>query len=477
MSFVVTIDGNDRTSSVVFNSLRKTDNINQQVDTLDFKVRKYGSLSFVPSLGDEITVTRDGTKIFGGVIVRITEAVEAANILEYAVQCVDFSQYLKRQLVTERYESQTVSAIISDLVSKYTTDSFTTNNVQGALEIDSFAFNRLTVAECLQKLADAISYVWYVDYDKDIHFFPKNAEGAPFNLSDTSGNYIYNSLKIKQDLSQVRNSVLVQGGEAESSTDRTELFSGDGSRDTFPLANKFSETPTVTVGGSPQTVGVEFLDDDASFDCMWNFNEKYIRFTSGNTPGSGTNNVEVSGKYLFPIVVQVPAPSSASQFGTYEFAITDKSIRSQDEAIDRALAELRGYQNAINEGSFRTYEDGLRSGQVLTIDSTQRGKDIDVLIQSVRAKMRDPLGNQLEYTVQFATLKSIGIIEFLQRQLRDREIVEDDQETLLNFLPFEDSVDAADSLAAPTASTGPYKWSNDAGTTPNKLVWGYGTWA
>ncbi len=476
MSVVFTIDGNDRTESVLFvPAPRKTENLNQQVDNLDFVIRKVRPEDFVPSIGDEVIVTRDGNRIFAGVIVRMTETVKAAKILEYAVTCNDYSQFLKRELVTERYASTTVGAIIADLVANYTTDGFTTDGVVGSQAIESFSFNRLNVAECLQKLADAISFSWYVDYDKDIHFFPKNAEGGPA-LTDTSNNYITDSLEIVEDLTQIRNSVLVQGGEAVSDSPRVETFNGDGTKMHFALANKFDSLPTVEVGGVAQTVGVEYLDEDDDFDCMWNFNQKYVRFTAGNTPASGTNNIEVSGTYLYPIVIRVPAPSSIGSYGVYEFAITDKSIRSQDEAIERALAELRTYQNTLYEGSFRSYDDGFRSGQVLNISSAQRGKDIDVLVQSVKAKMRDPEGEHFEYEVRFATLKSIGIIEYLQSQLRDREVIVDDDETLLNYITFEDTIGFTDSLAAPVTSTGPYKWSNDAGTTPNKLVWGYGTW-
>jgi len=308
-----------------------------------------------------------------------------------------------------------------------------------------------------------------VDYDKDIHFMPRNTENAPFNLSDTSGNYIYNSLEIIEDLTQVKNSVLVQGSEVVSATTRTEEFDGDAVRDIFRLANKFSSLPTVSVGGVAQTVGVEFLGDDTLFDCMWNFNEKYIRFTAGNIPASGTRNVDVTGNYLYPIVVKVPSPASQAIFGTYEFAITDKSIRSQAEAIERAKAELLSYKNQLYEGQFRTYNDGLRSGQILTITSTQRGKAIEVLIQSVSATMRDPLGDQLEYTVRFATMKSIGIIEYLQSQLASKEVIVDDQETLLTFNQLADTAGTSDSLAAPTFTTGPYQWDS--------AEWGYATWA
>lgn len=458
MAFSITIGGVDKTSSIQWRNFRRRDNLNQQIDECVFDVWKYGTHTYVPTVGQTVVVARDGTTIFGGVVVRIEEKVQASTKLVYRIECVDYSHYLKRQLVTERYTSTTIGDIIADLVDNYTAagDGITYTNVEGALDIVSFSFNRLTVAECIQKLAEAVSYVWYVDYDGDIHFFPKNAEVAPYGLTDTSENYIFDSLKIVEDISQVRNQITVQGGEAISASNRTEYFSGDGTIEQFPLANKFDAVPTVTVGGTPQTVGTEYVDDDASYNCMWNFNEKYLRFTSGNTPGSGTRNITVAAKYRYPIVVKVPAPASQSQFGVYETAITDKSIKSQDEAIDRAQAELSKYRATLYEGEFRTYTDGLRSGQLLNINSTQRGKNLDVLIQSVEAKLKDPQGNELEYFVRFATLKSVGIIDYLQSQLRDREIVEDDLETLLNYFPVEDTATFSDALATPSYTEGPY---------------------
>ena len=90
--------------------------------------------------------------------------------------------------------------------------------------------------------------------------------------------------------------------------------------------------------------------------------------------------------------------------------------------------------------------------------------------------MRDPMGNQFEYDVKFATLKSIGIIEYLQNQLRSKEVIVDDAETLLNFNSLSDTATFSDSLATPTKRTTAYVWSNDAGSTTNRFQWGYGKW-
>src|SRR5688572_4155151 len=114
MSFAVIINEADKTTSIKRGSLRKQDNLNQQVDSLQFVVNKYGGLTYVPTIGHEVIVTRDGETIFGGVIVRSTEKVIATTILEYHVECNDYSQYLKRELVTGRYEGEAVADIVAD---------------------------------------------------------------------------------------------------------------------------------------------------------------------------------------------------------------------------------------------------------------------------------------------------------------------------------------------------------------------------
>jgi hypothetical protein len=88
--------------------------------------------------------------------------------------------------------------------------------------------------------------------------------------------------------------------------------------------------------------------------------------------------------------------------------------------------------------------------------------------------MRDPAGTSFEYEVKFATLKNIGIIEYLQNQLRSKEVIVDDQETLLNYLTLEDTVGLSDSLATPTHTSPPYVYGPDAG---NVGRWGYSTWS
>lgn len=476
----ITIDSTNRESLIDWRSVVIKSRINEKANTCEFIYKKYGSRTFVPVVNEEVIVldTDGTTKLFGGVISNIEETQKNDEIIVYKVQCVDYSVYLRRQLVTERYESETVNDIIADLVSNYTSagDSITDNNVNAPITIESIAFNRLSVSQAIQKLADALSYSWYVDYDKDIHFFPKNDETCPFGIEDDNGAIAYNSLMLEEDFSQLRNSVTIEGGEAEGNT-RTEVFTGadlDGNSQ-IPLVYKYSAKPTVTVdsggGAVAQTVGIDFIDDDASFDVMWSFNQKYLRWTSGNEPSTG-DDIEVSGNPLYPIIVRVPSPISISTYGEFQYAIKDRTIRSQDEAIDRALAELDAYSQPIVKGSVVTYKTGARAGQVVTINSTSRNRTEQLVIQTAITTFRNPDGSSRVTELQFSSLKEFGIIDWFQRQLSEREITEDEGDTLLTYLQFSDSFTMTDDITI-TQTSPPYVYAPDAGNTAewNKATW------
>lgn len=485
VNLIIQIDGQDRTNRVQYQSLRINDNINQRRDTCVFQIKKAPNQTFVPEVNQEVVILDGATRIFGGIITNVDIKVQSVNHIIYDVNCVDYSFLLDRRLVLDRFRNQTVGFIVDFLLNKYDVEGFTMNNVVGSTQINSITFNRITFSECLEKLAEVTGYSWYVDYNKDIHFFPRNTELSPFNLTDTSNNYIWESLEVKNDITQLRNAVYIEGGE-ERGNERTEEFTASGDeteRTYFRLAHKFAELPMVEVNNVVQTVGVEFLNDDSDFDCMWSFQEKYIRFTAGNQPEED-DLVEVTGIPLFPIIVRVQSSVSIGQYGLYEYVIRDRTIQSREEAKLRAQSELRAYQNGLVEGGFRTYNKGLRSGQVIGINSNLRSVNESFVIQKVSFSMRTQ--DQGVWSITLATLRSVGIIDFMQNLLRNRGISEGESETLLTFIQFEDEAIGTDVLVTPFVKTSPpYIWLSDdpgedatliteAGMDP--IIWNFWTW-
>ena len=435
MNLTVNIESTDRTSYILWKTFKKIDKLNNKVDECSFSTRKYGDKTWSPSVGNEIEVLNGADTIFAGVIIRVEEVLDATKIQRFIVKCKDWTHYLDKKLVIERYTNETVGDIISNLVSTYAS-GFTTTNVDCGIIIESIAFNYITISQALQVLAEQVNHSWYVSYDKDIHFFSKNINLSSFDLTDSNGKYIFNSLKIKDDLSQLRNRVIIRGGEKEG-TQRTETFDSDGEQTTFPLGYKYSSKPTVTVSGSPLTVGLDFFDQDTSYNTMWNYNEKYIRLTG--SPFAEGSPIAISGTPLIPIIVQVENQDSIDAYGEYEFRKIDKSIETANEARQYAVAQLDAYKSTIKEGQFETYESGLRSGQVINVQSDIRGIDEDFLIQSVSLKMRGP--DDGTWNVVLATLRTVGIIDFLQRLLLEetRKIEIGEDEVLEKF--YTDHVD------------------------------------
>lgn len=470
MTLSVTLDGVSIADKIRQNSLVITDQINNRANRATFVIERAPGDSYVPPLNKELIVTRDSEVIFAGVTVERNESFIGHHTVEYSVACSDYSHYLNRKLVTERYENQTINAIIADLLTTYAPD-FTDNNVDAPITIASIAFNRITVSDCLQKLAELSNYSWYVDYDQDVHFFALNSQNAPFSLSDTAGNHVYESLEIKRDITQLRNTIIIQGGEIPG-TSRTVKYAGDGERAEFDTQYKFANKPTVTVNGVAQTVGLDYVDDDSSFDCMWSFQQKYVRFTAGNIPPLPTSpavtNVELTGAPLFPIVVKVNDPTSVGEFGIYEFQIRDENISSQDQAIARGLAELRGFASSLNEGSFETYQPGLRAGHTIQISNTLLGIDEAFLVQ--RVQYRHVSTQHDFWRVEVASLKTLGIVDVLQKLLRNEVLTQNEQETLLTYIQLDDALAVSDDGGVTvTKQTGPYLYDT--------AEWGRATWA
>lgn len=470
MAITLKVAGVDKSSLIDWRSVRKFETLTKAPARLNFLMRNHAGQTYRPALNDEVTLYDDATKIFGGYVVKTSEDID--GLLKYFnVSCNDYTYDLDRQLVTETYSGQTVNAIIADIVSNYLT-GFTTVNVNCATVIDYVQFNYVTVSQCLKILLTFLgNFDWYVDYDKDIHFFQNTVVPAPFSLSDTSGNFEWPSLQYKGDSGQIRNSIIIQGGLVPLSTTRDYQFSGDGTRTSFVLGDTLDGTPTITVGGVAKTVGIDGPDADSMYQWMWSALNNSIRSTAGNTAAAGTNNIVVTGYPLYPLVAIFENNTSVLAYGVKQFLIQDKTILSQSAAEQRALAEILKYANPTYNGSFATNTDGLKVGQTITISSTLRSISGDFKITEVVTTVYEPLAT-LMYEVTFVSADPIGINDILNKLLIldpsagngiPTNLVIQVIKQLSETMTLSDAV----SFLA-DQSSGAYKWGT--------MVWGFSTW-
>ena len=216
MALSIIIDGNERIDKVQFQSLRIQNIMTRKRDKCTFNVITQTGDTYIPKIGEEIIITDTGTKIFAGIIKRIVSKPLVFKQIVNRIECADYLDLLDRKLVPDTFVDQTVDQIIASLKANFFPtgpSEITINNVNAPVIIKYAAFNYLPLAKAIQQLADTINYDFFVDFDRDLHFFAKTDTPAPFDINDDDGSYDYESLVIRKDNTQLRNTIIVRGGE------------------------------------------------------------------------------------------------------------------------------------------------------------------------------------------------------------------------------------------------------------------------
>lgn len=413
MSLILKINDVDKSSLVLWKSLKWNQNLTSQVDSMTFKIQKFGSRTYAPAILDEVTLDVGGAKVFGGNIVAIDEDVVAVDRIIYTIQVKDYQHLIDRRLIIESYTDKPVRNIICDVLNRYvnkgdrveistfentetwqggtvdTTDyivgdqarkltstnavldsmyrdivvnleptgftpadyieldvwvddltkltsaviklgnaaltsyyykdvtsqlstghnivrvaksgfsstgtpawasiarvkcevvstasntvnvtfdnwqlvkttAFTRDNCEGATQVVKYiAFNYEYPSKAIQRMAELFQWEWYVDENKGVNFFAKFDKTATFNLTDTGGNYIYDTLRINNNADQMRNSIYVRGGDylAPAITENLS-HQADGANKIFKLGYKYADY-ALTQNSVLKPVGVDNLD-------------------------------------------------------------------------------------------------------------------------------------------------------------------------------------------------------------------------
>lgn len=452
MSVVLTINGVDRTKKVLAGSLKIENILTSKRDTCSFSVMSYPNNTLTPVLGQEVIVTLDGDKIFGGIITGLEQNSETYSVIQWDIECVDYTRLLDKKLVPEVYESMTVDAIIADLQANYMPTGFTINNVSCPTVINYIAFNYKPISKCLEELANLTNYDWYIDYDKDLHFISKTTLTAPLEIEDANASHRQGSLIIRKDNSQIRNSIIVRGGEFLGDTFTSEIEC-NGVDTIYPLAYKYTDF-AATLTGQPLNVGTDNLDNPTDYDVLHNFNEKIVRFRDERTPSTGSI-LRVSGRPHLPVIVKYRSPvdistlsASEGSDGIYEYLIIDKTINSKEGARQRAKAEITTYATTLSEGEFETETAGFRAGQRIRINSVARGIDEYFVINKVTFKQFT--ADTFVYKISLITTKTFDLIDLLSQLLlaETKKIVIDQNEVIDLVESISETVSLAETFTA-----------------------------
>jgi len=366
--------------------------------------------STIPALGDTIYLKYNGTLLFGGTCTEKQTVVTGGILQRYKITCMDWGFKFDSKVVHKTYQNMDPADIVIDIVNNFTSGGFTINNVtRGNFTIASIKFNYEQATRCLESLAKLIGWDWYIDPNKDVHFFfattntgSSEVNPAPFNIDDTSGKINWPTLDVDISIANLKNSIYVIGGTMfrnRTSGNTPEVYTTVAGQLTYPLGTPFdtttlsggSATLKVTLDGSSQSIGIDGQVDPGGVNILYSpgagggaqGSGAYVKFTSD--PGSG-HTLKVFGNASIPIVAHLTNPSSINTYGRYEDTIIDKQIKSIVEAQARAEAELLQFDHPVYHVRFDTLTQGLAIGQTITLNSTLFGiSNYQLLIRRAEA--------------------------------------------------------------------------------------------
>lgn len=409
----IEVNNQDRSGSIEWQSASVENILTRQVDTANFAFKKLPGDDFTVEVGDNIKVYDTTDLIFQGIVTRISRQAYSQALTHISVTAVDYTRELDNKVVARTYENTTINEIIRDMLTRYA-PQFTMDHVDAPITINFIRFSYQLLSECLQELAEMTGYDWYVDEYKDVHFMLASSETAPFDLKDDNASYMTQSISFEDDLSQLRNSIYLRGGD-EIGLAQTFSEVADGQKTTFPLGYHFYQTPVVTDDAVAKTVGVIGTDNAALFDCMWDPKNDFIRFAVVPTTG---HTIEVTGQPLNPILLYLPERTSIAQYGERQFVIIDKTITTREGARQRALAEIYKFAQSITSITFTTLRKGLKAGQQMHVNSALFGVEGDYIVTQVGISMFTP--SVYKYEVTLVSTKLLDIIDLLASMLTSK---------------------------------------------------------
>lgn len=487
----ITCNSTDISSSIDWTSVDFVSVLTKEVSTLKFDVKIGAGQTYpaktVPKLNDVIAMYDSSGKIFGGTVTE-TEATINGLMLTWVISCTDWSYLFDGTLVKKNYAMMDPHDIVLDIVTTFCAGKgFTTTGVQvGNFLVPSIKFNYQQPTKCLESLAKLIGWDWYIDPNKNIHFFLGDvtdallgdAGAAPIVIDETSGEIEWNSLDVDQNLQNMKNSVFVIGGNYSktfTAINTPDVYTTVGGTVVYALAYPYDKTTiTVTVDGVSQSVGIDQQTDPSTVQVLYSDTNRFVKFTSD--PGSG-HTLKVFGKAHIPIVAHASDPVGIATFGEFQDVIVDAKITSVPEAQARAQAEILQFGHAVYDVKFNTLVPGCRIGQAIAVNLPKFGiTNYPLLIKRIEATVFVPGANgQLQYQVEAIGSDTVTFVDLMTTLLQQEasQTTIDNSTVIEDLIPLSESIPLADTLTV-TPHTEPYLWGPTAG---NVVIWNLFTWS
>jgi hypothetical protein len=475
-------NGTDISNLVDWKSIDAVSVLTKETGTFQFNILcNAANTPSLPQIGDTIELYDSTGLVWGGTLTE-QEPIISGLMVTYQYTATDWGYLLDGTLVKKNYAGMDPHDIVVDLIETFCAGKgFTTTEVQyGNFLVQTIKFNYQQPSKALQSLAKLIGWDWFVDPNKNVHFFLGDVDDgdgggavgdggvAPISIDATSGEIEWNSLDIDLQIANMQNSVYVIGGTLPvmfTASNTNDVYQTDGVSNVFPVAYAYSSsTIVVLLNGVPQSVGVlNQVTDPSTVDVLYSDSGRFIQFTAG-APTSG-QVVKIFGTAQVPIVAHASNAASIAAYGERQGVITDSTITSVPEAQLRAQAQILQFGHPVYDLKFSTLVPGCQIGQTIKANIPAMGiTNYNLVIKRIEMvgwAPQDPpgQGGSLEYQVECIGSDTVTFTDLMTTILQQEQAQTDvSDDTITEELQEADeTLVLADTVTA-TGATRPYHY-------------------
>lgn len=430
-TFTLTVNGVDRSTALVQESIRIREVLRGRGTTCEFTYRSVAGTPPLPEGGNEIVISNGATREFGGhLLVPTFEQIRdefGRVVYDFACQCSDYTWLLDRYNVYDRvtgttqvYDSQAAGTTITSIINTFTDGTFTTAGIDAGLTAQVQEFDAVPISECLDRLARETGYVWRVNYSRAIQFFAQETNQAPIATVDLDNDTrVYDVAGDWGDVSQVHNAIMLKDVQVADTVNTNQYFTANGVTRFYPLGYPPSPQTanfTLTVGGTPWVTRFDdqngFGPNDGlsgtgtAFLCVFN---RGFRTESALTAGTV---ITAGYKRAIPRLARKEDAASQAEMarregltgtlGVHEHVISLPQLQAAtvDEAEARLDLALLQYAWPRQRIRFKTQVSGWAVGQYAQMLSSILNVNRRLYVTSLSKRVLDGLSGTWEYEIE-----------------------------------------------------------------------------
>jgi hypothetical protein len=351
--------------------------------------------SYRPSIGAEVILTEDGTRIFGGLIDSTFEASvveQGTTPIVNSITCVDFNSYADRIFITNTAGSTTLEAWIDYIVAALGTAGFSGVTKHGSQAtgptLPALTYTNRLLRDVLDELSALSGYTWNFDYSKVFRMISPGSSAAPFNVVPASDSNAIGDITCELSRPDYANRVILEYGQGIQS--RTESFVGNSSNRVFALDLPIAGFPNpVTVNGDYVHVAEYVGDGSDLFEWTYRASDNSI-VQLAEAPTGTMHSALTSGDDLvvvypaqYPAVVYSPTSPPAD---LREKRMAAPDVFDPEVAQDLADAYVARYSITLKTVKYKTFQTGITPGMHQTITVSGRNLSGTHLITDIESE-------------------------------------------------------------------------------------------